>query len=592
MTVETETVASVPQIALAANVGKDGANGSLRRRPSSDTIRPKKEKKKVARKAASVTSGTGEPSTSQPQTLLRHGLRHHHSIRSVASATDCYTSPTKMAFDDVGNPWRRQSLSLYHAGTSLLTRSRPASSKADIFEQKVASAVEEADSSDSDETFVYDSNPPDHGDRTRRFHSRTPSATSMASQVDKNGMRSLNALMEGSGPSVVAKKGMKFVSNTLNSNNGNDNMTGDDDGKGTGRSTAAGSNRGTARHHHHIGRWGRNAGGNGHPAINTEDFFQHSAPRSAKQGGTPSRQSSAPPSPPGVDAAGRGFTNGKRGFSFPAGYDLDDTTGADDERTPLMNPGGVRAARSGRNRRPYGTARALEQQEHRQTRGVLARFACCLVITLMLLLVVSGAIGFMFATSQPLLDVKLVSMKNVLASEQELLLDLTVKAHNPNVVAVVVDTADIEVFAKSPHAGTDSEWWKKPRSDTIEAQDDSYLDPPLDPPPVDDAAPNMRLGQIDELYSPLSFEGAFFNGGHSASTGQLRLRRPGNDTDRGSERWERILEDDFDLILMGVLKYSLPLTQHVRKVSITGRTTVKPNSANDPTGPNGTVSAL
>jgi hypothetical protein len=225
---------------------------------------------------------------------------------------------------------------------------------------------------------------------------------------------------------------------------------------------------------------------------------------------------------------------------------------------------------------------------------MLARFACCLVITLMLLLVVSGAIGFMFATSQPLLDVKLVSMKNVLASEQELMLDLTVKAYNPNVVAVVVDAADIEVFAKSPHAGTDSEWWRKPRPGMpVNKRDDDYLDPPLDdPPPVDDTAPNMRLGQINELYSPLSFDGSFFNGGHSSSTGQLRLRRPGNDTERGSERWEKILDDEFDLILMGVLKYSLPLTKHVRSVSITGRTTVKPNSANDPTRPNVTISAV
>jgi hypothetical protein len=594
MTVETETVASIPQVALAANVGKEGPNGSLRRKPSSDTIKPKKEKKKVARKAPSVTSGTGEQPFKQ-HSVFRLGLRHHHAIRSIMS--DGYISPTLMtSFDDGGgNPARRLSLSLYHCRASILTRSRPAaSSKADIFEQKVASAVEEADSSDSDETFVYDSNPPDLGDRTRRFHSRTPSATSMASQMDKNGMRSLNAVMEGSGSSVVAqKKGMKFVSNLPNNNgNGNDHQTGDDDGKGTGRSTAAGSNRGTARHHHHFGRWGRNAGGgNGHPAINTEDFFHSTGARGAKQGGTPSRQSSAPPSPHNPNATNRGMLNGKRSM-LPAGYDLDDTTGADDEQTPLLAPGTGRTARSGRNRRPYGTARALEQQAERQSRGVLARFACCLVITLMLLLVVSGAIGFIFATSQPLLDVKLVSMKNVLASEQELMLDLTVKAHNPNVVAVIIDMADIEVFAKSPHAGTDSEWWKKSKPDTISARDDSLLDPPLDPPPVDDTAPNMRLGQINELYSPLSFDGSFFNGGHSSSTGQLRLRKPGNDTEQGSERWERILDDEFDLILMGVLKYSLPLTQHVRRVSVTGRTTVKPNSANDPTAPNGTVSAV
>jgi hypothetical protein len=99
----------------------------------------------------------------------------------------------------------------------------------------------------------------------------------------------------------------------------------------------------------------------------------------------------------------------------------------------------------------------------------------------------------------------------------------------------------------------------------------------------------MRLGTVREFDSPLSFEGSFFHRGISASTGEIRLQRPGNGTDGGSERWERIMQDEFDLILKGVLKYSLPLSQRIRSVAISGRTTVKPNSANDPTlRPNGT----
>ena len=171
----------------------------------------------------------------------------------------------------------------------------------------------------------------------------------------------------------------------------------------------------------------------------------------------------------------------------------------------------------------------------------------------MLLLVVSGAIGFMFATSQPLTDIELTGMKNIVASEQELMLDLTVKAHNPNVVVVAIDSADIEVFAKSPHAGTDSEWRKTPRQGTVRkkglrARADKTM------PPVDDTAPNMRLGTITDFDSSLSFEGAFFHQGISTSTGAVKLQRPGNGTESGSERWERILDDDFELILKGVLK--------------------------------------
>ena len=64
MTVETETVASIPQ-ATTINVGdKSGsargdATGTLRLKPSSETIRPKKERKKATRKPASILSGTG-----------------------------------------------------------------------------------------------------------------------------------------------------------------------------------------------------------------------------------------------------------------------------------------------------------------------------------------------------------------------------------------------------------------------------------------------------------------------------------------------------------------------------------------------------
>ena len=65
MTVETETVSSIPQLALGGGAGerhplrRTDTGGSLRLKPSNETIRPKKEKKRVVRKAPSVNSGTG-----------------------------------------------------------------------------------------------------------------------------------------------------------------------------------------------------------------------------------------------------------------------------------------------------------------------------------------------------------------------------------------------------------------------------------------------------------------------------------------------------------------------------------------------------
>ncbi|KAI8966562.1 vacuolar segregation subunit 7-domain-containing protein [Daldinia sp. FL1419] len=565
MTVETEQISNLPGLSIAPNTRSQGANGSLRTKPSSETIKPKKEKKKNARKPASVASGNGELPTA-PTLKLRHTTSSNFTLQVP----------------------------------SLLTRGpRPASSKADIFEAKVASAVEEANSSDSDETFVYDSNPPDVGERPRRYHSRTPSATSMASQIDhRTGMRTMNGMMEAGAP---VKKNMKFVNTYASS--GTDVAIGDDDGRGTGRSNI-GSTRGTGRHHHHPARWGRNNGGNHLSLFDNESPFP-SATKS-KFGSNNSRQGSNPSSP--RFSTGRNWANTKRQIALPGGYDMDDTTaGADDERTPLLLSGTTRSIRSNRSRRnPH--SRNLESQTYQRNPSFLNRFASCLVLTIMLLVVLSGALGFMFATSQPLTDIELVKIGNVLASEQELMMDITVKAHNPNVVVVMIDTSDLEIFAKSPHAGTDSEWWRHPGRDEFSTLDDPKNDPKNDPPivrlpdlddddddepPDEDASPNMRLGNIVVFDSPLTYEGSFFQSGISTSTGSLRLTRPGNGTDSGSERWERIIADEFTLIVKGVLKYTLPLSQRTRNVAISGKTVVKPNSANNPSlRPNETVAAI
>ena len=587
MTVETETVTSIPNVALGPSTAQ-GVNGSLRTKPSSETIRPKREKKKTARKQTAVASGA-------------------------------------------------------------------TTSKADIFEAKVASAVDEANTSDSEETFVYDSNPADgRGDRPHRFHhSRTPSATSL-SQADRSGMRSIHSIMEGSGggPSgggVTVKKSMKFV-NTFGHAGGNDSGLGDDEANKTATMRGvSGSGRGTARLHHHVGRFGLGGGGakNGHQSIldNESPFPVNTASRlkmlgggngSSSGGGGPTsypsgRSGGGLPSPRAAGGSMSGRSGGgayaysqKRGYGSTGGphfgYDMDDTTpgpAGSDERTPLMGVAGSQrgTVRNGGNRasrrQQHMSLRALEQQAyHRHApASFLNRFASCLVVTVMLMLVISGAIGFMFATSQPLDDIELVKISNVIASEQELMFDVMVRAHNPNVVVVTVDAADMEVFAKSPHAGTDSEWWRRPveatdnkprpveagakprpsiesESESTGAKSDSTDNKPRDQP---DSSPNFLLGKFTEFDNPLSFEGSFFHHGLSTSRSGVRIRRPGNGTDGGSERWERILDDEFDLIIKGVLRYSLPLSQRVRSALIEGRRTVKPNAADDPVH-NGTVS--
>ena len=77
MTVETETVTSIPQAAIGGPQGERVAqgrgdpSGSLRLKPSNETIRPKKDRKKATRKAPSINAGTG-------MSFFTHNPYHHH----------------------------------------------------------------------------------------------------------------------------------------------------------------------------------------------------------------------------------------------------------------------------------------------------------------------------------------------------------------------------------------------------------------------------------------------------------------------------------------------------------------------------------
>lgn len=156
MTVETETVSSIPQVAVGGGAGERGLSGrtengsSLRLKPSAETIRPKKEKKKGVRKTPSFISGTC-------------GLSSTHSYLYVTRITppQARFSSLHITNEDL------ESLPIPPCPSppppSLLTIPSPetVSSKADIFEAKVASAVDEAESTDSAESFMYESNPAD-----------------------------------------------------------------------------------------------------------------------------------------------------------------------------------------------------------------------------------------------------------------------------------------------------------------------------------------------------------------------------------------------------------------------------------------------
>ncbi|KAF2267490.1 hypothetical protein CC78DRAFT_530869 [Lojkania enalia] len=503
MTVETETVPSIAQ-ATIGNQDRSASGrgeGSLRLKPSNETIRPKKEKQKPKRKAPSINSGT-------------------------------------------------------------------TSSKADVFEQKVANAVDEANSSDSDATFIYESNPPDQPPHRSRHHSRTPSMTSVTSLADPR-----SAIRE-----TYKNPGKKISMKFSNPHNNPADTDAFDRADGTVRSgRASGGN-----HHHHIGRHGQGRGALTHILMDSDS----SMAQPSRIRGPSSRQASQPNSPRfHTFNMGNGNGNGngnqlKRGEY--SSYDIDAENAADDERTPLVQS--MRSPRVRTPRQRNGQASRQQDRRHRRNGGWCRRFAGCLVLAILVLVLVFMAVGLVFATTKPLSNVQIHEIQNVIATEQELMLDLVVEAVNPNIVGVTVADMDIQIFAKSKHVGSDK-WWREhdgrqhnevgwhPISDssgTVHTSDgvDEGTDP-IEDPEVGEPR-TMLLGRIFHFDSPLTFDGSFFKRHSVQSLGEVRLNKPGNKTEAGgTERWEEILQYPFELLVSGHFKYELPLSTHEHSVAVT-----------------------
>lgn len=513
MTVETETVTSIPQVVLGAN-GERGASGrmnstnSVRPRPSSETIRPKKEKKRSTRKPPSLHSGT-------------------------------------------------------------------ISSKADIFEAKVASAIDETNSSDSEETFVYESNPAERSSRNAH-HSRTPSATSLASQVDQYAARNkLNA--RDASNSVATKKSMKFTNNAYNNNL-------DDEIGNQGSTRNSVRNGSSTPRHHHIGRYGRG----GHASLFDADSpFTQANKASSPRTSVANMGKLSKPNSPRI-AGGRLANSPKKSELYP--YDLEGEA-ADDERTPLV--GSVRVNRSRHTRRPFSHSSRLSDYRDQQEQSRCSRSGACIIVTLLLLVLCLGAGTFVMALNKPLLDVSVKHIQNVLASEQELMLDLDVRATNPNLFAITVNNLDVNVFAKSGYAGTAVLWqghqlqssslWTTRRKQPMGRRGSKYhlaegVDKGTDP--IDDPKGDPQtilLGEIFDFDSPLVFEPSPLRRRPMSSVGEVRLAKPANKTEEcGSARWERVIQHPFELHVRGVIKYQLPINSKTISASIDSKIQVLP----------------
>lgn len=479
------------------------------------------------------------------------------------------------------------------------------SSKADIFEAKVATAVDEANSSDSEETFVYESNPPEpYAPRSARLSSRTPSVTSLTSQVDQ---RSKSVVRENP-HRVAGKRSMKFA-------NYNSNLD-SELGGGPGGVRGGGIKPLATPRQHHITRHSRGPSHTG--LFDLDSPFTHNNKLTSPR--LPFARS-RPTSPR--------FT-GNRTVSSPRKTEADpdeaDEGIADDERMPLI--GSIRVNRTRHNKRPtQGSIRLVDyygEEAEAARQSPISRHTAFVLFLSLFLVLSAAAAALLVAVSKGLVGVSIAEIDNVLATEQELMFDLNVVATNPNLFTLTISDLNMDVFAKSGFAGTAARWreeeeeeeegrWRRrPRpwlapddhtvsrrysnehnSDDDDADDDNEngnhdddddfvhhhgVDQGTDPieDPGDDPQ-TMVLGRVFEFDNPLSFESSPIRRSSTRSTGGIRLTQPGNRTEEGgSARWERVLQHPFELILGGALKYQLPLSSKTHSVSVRSTISVDP----------------
>lgn len=408
----------------------------------------------------------------------------------------------------------------------------------------------------------------------------------MASQMDQYGGKG----RQDGHHSIAGKKSMKFSNNSYHTAGYPSESNG---------GTVRGLGQGARPAGHHIGRYGRG----GHTSLfDTESPFINTMRPLRTAANNVGRLSSRPSSPRSLNFVRVSANPMKLGEPCQS-YDLEGEE-ADNERTPLV--GSIRSSRHRYARRPVsGTSRngySVEERGHPLCRRITAFLSLGALLTVL----IAAIVVILILCSQPLYDVHVKDIRNVLASEQEIMLDINVHAINPNLIALQVSDLDVNIFAKSKHVGTNALWRTQQRKlgrgreglpaesqalsreehqikssnryhsqETVDEGTDPIEDPETD-------SQTMLLGRIFEFDSPLIFDPSPIRHRSLSSIGEVRLAKPGNQTEEGGTgRWEKVIQHDFELIVRGVLRYSLPITSKVRSASIAGRVLVHPGGGEE-----------
>lgn len=198
------------------------------------------------------------------------------------------------------------------------------------------------------------------------------------------------------------------------------------------------------------------------------------------------------------------------------------------------------------------------------------------LISILCILSIGFVLGFLLASTKDLSNLSILSIENALVSQDELVFSVVVEALNPGWFTVSIEDLELDIFAKSGY---------------------------LEDAGAEASVETVLLGSVLNFESAIYFEGSFFNRQASQQVGEIKLIGPGKNftgsafgnTRRvtqqdvnghtllrkepddpkaphtppdNSEKWATISKHPFDLILRGVFKYNLPMTNNVKSVVV------------------------
>lgn len=393
-------------------------------------------------------------------------------------------------------------------------------SKSEVFAAKIASAIDENIDSDSDETFVYETN-------TRSPHqlSRTSSISSIVSHS-----RHIDGKMCHSG-----KHSMKFTNHSWSSDMEHKDpvMILSDFNRSPGRISAFPSSRTSTkietgfRSPHRIGSRTTSCPSSPHYKYQKSKYYDATCHRNY------------------IDRNAGSFCETHEEF-YPH------------ERIPLLY----------KNIGCFTNSQYHECYPHNKRKRYISfgKISCIFVFFFILFACI---VLFMMIT-RPLQEAKVSNITNVVVSPQVLIMDLEMVAFNPNFWQISIQQADIGIFSSKPWSSFDMEDKIYNNSEKISEsmvslskveKNDIVMGNFSRPSSLNSSSKYqdelILLGRVFQLDVPFVFPSAFCSKSLSRSIAQFRLKNSDHaNLKNGSFIWNYIVEHEFHMVIKGFLKYS------------------------------------